>query len=512
MIDVATGKDQPDVIPRVMGGTAGGSVAWSSDGTGLFYTRYPRAGEHTEADLDFYQQVYFHKLGTPESKDVYVIGKDFPRIAETELERSDDGKYVLVHVANGDGGEFAHHVVKANGATPEGTRLSSFPDRARLHDVRAGRQDLGHLAERRAARQGRGVHAAVRQARRDVPARGRRRPRGSRRHEDCALPRRAGGRTVAHASHSARRETGAARASARVKPKKGSPKPAGPQTIAAGTRGVAVAELPIPAVSSVTSAVRIGDDLLVRIESYTEPPAWYRYRASEHRLIKTAMAKAAPADMSDIEVVRESCTSKDGTKVPMSILRKRGTKLDASNPTLLTGYGGFDVSIKPRLRPWYRAWLEQGGVFAEANLRGGGEFGDTWHDAGKLTKKQNVFDDFAACAKTLFELGYTKPRTPRHHRPLERRPADGRRDRPAPRAVPRGRLGRRHLRHAARRAAPERRVQRHRVRHGEGRGAVQRDACLFAASPREGRHGVPGDPLHDRAPTIRASTRITRAR
>ena len=87
------------------------SVAWGSDGTGFFYTRYPRAGERPEADLDFFQQVWFHKLGTPESKDAYVIGKDFPRIAETELERSEDGKYVLVHVANGDGGDFEQTLV-----------------------------------------------------------------------------------------------------------------------------------------------------------------------------------------------------------------------------------------------------------------------------------------------------------------------------------------------------------------------------------------------------------------
>jgi len=408
VIEVATGKDQPDVIPRVMGGTAGGSVAWSSDGTGLFYTRYPHAGEHTEADLDFYQQVYFHKLGTPESKDVYVIGKDFPRIAETELERSDDGKYVLVHVANGDGGEFAHHVVKASGATPEGTRLSSFPDQLVFTTFAPDGKIWG--ISRNGAPRGKVV---VFTPPFDKPAETFL-PEGDGVLEDLVVTKTALYlvELVGGPSRMRRIPLGVKPeplAQATSKPKKGSAKPAGPQTIAAGARGVAVAELPIPAVSSVTSAVRVGDDLLVRIESYTEPPAWYRYRASEHRLIKTAMAKAAPADMSDIEVVRESCTSKDGTKVPMSILRKRGTKLDASNPTLLTGYGGFGVSIKPRLRPWYRAWLEQGGVFAQANLRGGGEMGATWHDAGKLTKKQNVFDDFAACAKTLFELGYTKP-------------------------------------------------------------------------------------------------------
>jgi prolyl oligopeptidase len=121
------------------------------------------------------------------------------------------------------------------------------------------------------------------------------------------------------------------------------------------------------------------------------------------------MAKVAPADMSDVEVVRDTCTSKDGTRVPMSVLRKKGTTLDGANPTLLTGYGGFGVSRKPRLRPWYRAWLERGGVLAEANLRGGGELGAAWHDAGKLTNKQNVFDDFAACARALVDRGYTVP-------------------------------------------------------------------------------------------------------
>jgi prolyl oligopeptidase len=408
VIDVATGKDQPDVIRGVQGGTAGGSVAWSSDGTGLFYTRYPHAGERAEADLDFYQQVYFHKLGTPEAKDAYVIGKDFPRIAETELERSDDGKYVLVHVANGDGGEYAHHVVKASGAAPEGTRLSNFPDELVFTTFAPDGKIWG--ISRNGAPRGKVV---VFTPPYDKPAETFL-PEGDGVLEDLVVTKTALYlvELVGGPSRMRRIPLGVKPeplAQAASKPKKGAATPAGPQTIAAGSRGVAVAELPIPAVSSITSTVSVGDDLLIRIESYTEPPAWYRYRAGEHRLIKTSMAKAAPADMSDIEVLRESCTSKDGMKVPVSILRRRGTKLDGSNPALLTGYGGFGVSIKPRLRPWYRAWLEQGGVLAQANLRGGGEMGATWHDAGKLTKKQNVFDDFAACAKTLFDLGYTKP-------------------------------------------------------------------------------------------------------
>ena len=133
------------------------------------------------------------------------------------------------------------------------------------------------------------------------------------------------------------------------------------------------------------------------------------YRSSEHRLSPTSLAKKPAYDMADVEVVRETCVSKDGTKVPMSVLRKRGAKLDGSMHAYLTGYGGFGVTLKPRMRATYRVWLDSGGVVAEANLRGGGERGEAWHREGNLTKKQNVFDDFAACASSLVELGYTKP-------------------------------------------------------------------------------------------------------
>jgi prolyl oligopeptidase len=121
------------------------------------------------------------------------------------------------------------------------------------------------------------------------------------------------------------------------------------------------------------------------------------------------MVTTSPASFSDCEVVRETATSKDGTKVPLSILRRKGTKLDGSNPTLLTGYGGFGISVTPSFWAGARVWLDQGGVFAVANLRGGGEFGESWHQQGMLTRKQNVFDDFAACAKYLIDAGYTKP-------------------------------------------------------------------------------------------------------
>jgi prolyl oligopeptidase len=114
-------------------------------------------------------------------------------------------------------------------------------------------------------------------------------------------------------------------------------------------------------------------------------------------------------DYSDIEAIREFATSKDGTKVPMTILRRKGTKLDGSNPTLLYGYGGYGVTLEPYFDFTKRLWFDRGGVYVVANIRGGGEYGEAWHLAGNLTHKQNVFDDFAACAEDLIKLGYTRP-------------------------------------------------------------------------------------------------------
>ena len=404
VFDVATGKEQGDVITRAYGGTAGGSLAWNSDGTGFFYTRYPRTGERPEADLGFYQQLYFHKLGTPEAKDAYVLGKDLPRIAEIELERSDDGKNVLVRVANGDGGEYAHHVIRGHlTGAQEGVRLATFTDELALTTFAPDGKIYG--LSRKGAPRGKVLvftppfdkPAEIASAESDGVL------------EDVVVTKSAlyVVELVGGPSRMRRIPLGVkAEALAHDVAKKKGSAPATPTTIAPGARGLAAAELPVPPVSSVTGTVRVGDDLLVRMESFTEMPAWYRYRASEHRFVKTTMAKAPVSDMSDVEVQRETCTSKDGTKVPMTILRRKGTKLEGLNPTVLYGYGGFNVSVKPQLRKWMPAWLEQRGVVAIANLRGGSELGAAWHDAGKLTKKQNVFDDFAACAKALGDLGY----------------------------------------------------------------------------------------------------------
>ena len=410
LFDVATGKEKNETIARVNGGTAGGSLAWNADGTGFWYTRYPHKGERPDPDLDFYQQVYFHKLGTPEASDTYAMGKELPRIAEIALVRSDDGKRIVARVENGDGGEVEHHVLAdTTKANAPWTRLSKFEDG--MSAVAFGPEGKVYVVARKDAPKGKVVAFAPPYDKAPLEVV----PEGDGVISDLVVTKDAlyTLEIVDGPSRMRRVPLGG-----KAEPLAQNPKPrtkgkpvavAAPVSVPPGTRGIAAAVLPLPPVSSVTGVTRLGEDLLLRVESYVEPPRWAIYKASEHRLTPTALLKKAPYDMNDVEVVRESCVSKDGTRVPMSVLKKRGFVPGKSEPApaYVTGYGGFGVTIKPRMRATYRVWLDAGGVVAETNLRGGGERGEAWHKAGSLTNKQNVFDDFAACAKTLVDLGYT---------------------------------------------------------------------------------------------------------
>jgi prolyl oligopeptidase len=151
------------------------------------------------------------------------------------------------------------------------------------------------------------------------------------------------------------------------------------------------------------------NSLLFRDVSYTEPAAWLHCIASKAEPVKTALVNTSPVSFADIEVTREFAVSKDGTKVPLNIIRRKGTKLDGNNPTLLYGYGGYSISMSPNFDFTRRLWFDRGGVYVVANIRGGGEFGEDWHKAGNLTKKQNVFDDFAAAGEYLIKQKWTRP-------------------------------------------------------------------------------------------------------
>jgi len=149
--------------------------------------------------------------------------------------------------------------------------------------------------------------------------------------------------------------------------------------------------------------------LLFRAVSYTEPTSWFHWRDGKAQPEKTALRTTSPVSFDDIEVTRELATSKDGTKVPLNIVRRKGTKLNGNNATLLYGYGGYGISLSPSYDFARRLWFDRGGIYVVANIRGGGEFGEEWHKQGNLTNKQNVFDDFAAAAKHLIERKYTRP-------------------------------------------------------------------------------------------------------
>ncbi len=146
------------------------------------------------------------------------------------------------------------------------------------------------------------------------------------------------------------------------------------------------------------------------IGGYLSPRARYKYNVAQNKL--TLVKKSAIArDLTDIAVVeRLYATSKDGTKVPMWVIRPKNMPKDGSSATLLYGYGGFNVPLEPGYSLDMAHWVENGGVYVVANLRGGGEFGKTWYDNGRLSHKQNVFDDFAACAEELIKQGYTQPK------------------------------------------------------------------------------------------------------
>jgi len=172
-----------------------------------------------------------------------------------------------------------------------------------------------------------------------------------------------------------------------------------------------VGEVPLPPISAIGQVVSIGaGDVLFYSSTYVAPPAWYHFDATTGKATRTALFETSPVNYDDAEVVRDFATSKDGTRVPVNIIRRKGTKLDGTNPTLLYGYGGYGISQKPFfLGSFARLWLDQGGVYVDANLRGGAEYGEEWHKAGNLTHKQNVFDDFIACAQYLIDKKYTSP-------------------------------------------------------------------------------------------------------
>lgn len=371
-----SGQKMTDEVPRVQYPTGGGSVAWSADDSGVFYTRYPHAGERPAGDENFFQQVWFHRLGTPAGADTYEIGKEFPRIAEIELEAGEKGRLILATVANGDGGDFAHFLREESGRWRQITRFEEG-----VKQMTFGEDTALYLLSRQGAPLGRILRLPL--ANPELSA------------ATVAAPERKG----------SIQGFAPTKAGLYVESVLG-----GPSELVFYPNGRRRAQVvPTPAIAAVGGVQAWGDGVLFGCVTYLDPLAYFTWQPGAKEPVRTALRLTSPADFDDLEVVREFAVSKDGTRVPLNIVRRKGTVRNGQNPVWLYGYGGYGISESPSFDSTRRIWFDVGGIYVVANLRGGGEYGEAWHKAGNLTRKQNVFDDFIASAEHMIQRGYTSP-------------------------------------------------------------------------------------------------------
>jgi prolyl oligopeptidase len=382
VFDTDTGNELSDVVPRVQNPTGGGSVAWNGDDTGFWFTRYPAPMERPADDAGFFQQVWFHKLGTRSSDDTPALTDGLPRIAETTLEATDDGRHVLATVRNGDGGEVAFWLRDPTGRWRQ---LATFADGFRS-------ATFGH--------DGRIYALALKGS-----------PRGRVVAMKADQPTLAKAATIVPQGDAVIEDIVPTATRLYVEVLVGGPSALRVYTLA----GKALPAPPVEPISTVAIGTHLdGDAILFGAQGYLTPFAWFRLdpKHDDGKPVRTMLS--APPDNTvatdGFAVTRVMARSKDGTDVPVNLVAKKDVALDGSNPTLLTAYGGYGVSTRPRYSRRMLFWLRHGGVLAVANIRGGGEFGEDWHQAGKLTKKQNVFDDFASAARMLIDRGYTNPK------------------------------------------------------------------------------------------------------
>jgi prolyl oligopeptidase len=293
VFEVATGKELSDLVPRVNFATAGGSLEWKADGSGFYYTRFPQGTERPPEDANFYQQVYFHRLGTDSKQDTYVIGKEFPRIAEIQLHASDDGQWLIAAVANGDGGEFAHYVMDAAGRW---TQVTHFADG--IVAVKPGPDAALYLLSRKGAPRGQILRLPLA-------------------HLDLAQAQ-----VIVPESSGSAGDEGARASIEDFAPASGhlyvTDVVGGPSRIRVfDLQGHSLPAPPLPPVSAVYQIEPTrGGDVIFTVSTYLEPSAWYRFEAATGKSVRTALFRTSPVHFDDTEVVREFAVSKDGTRVP----------------------------------------------------------------------------------------------------------------------------------------------------------------------------------------------------
>jgi prolyl oligopeptidase len=375
--DVATGRDLPDRLEWVKFS----QTSWAKDGSGFYYSRYdaPSPGAALEA-VNRFQKLCFHRLGEAQSAD-RVVHEERDQPDRGFLgETTDDGRYLVVNVWVGTAPR--NGVVVYDLAQPKAPPLRLLDAFDARYEYVGNDGPTFWFHTDRGAPRGRLIAADL-----ATPA-----PEAWREvvpESDAALQAvtYVGGRFFCSYLRDARSEV-------RVFRKDGAP-----------DRDVA-----LPGVGTVAGFHGFPDDAetFFTFMGYANPGTELRYDVATGRVAPLRTPRL-PFRPDDFETVQLFAKSKDGTRVPLFASYRKGLVRDGERPTYLYGYGGFNVALTPSFSPAHLAWMERGGVYVEANLRGGSEYGESWHEAGIKARKQNVFDDFAAAAEALCAEGFTRP-------------------------------------------------------------------------------------------------------
>jgi len=351
-------------------------AAWNQDDTGFFYFARPTPAQ---AAVVVQQWIYFHGISGGDEK--YEIGKEFP--AAVKLSLQSHGNYVLAAVAK-SGGAALLYLRSQDGKWKQITQSEDNVKQAEFGRdplyIELPRDDALYLLSFKGAARGKILRMPLDQAEfrsaEEVVREGRLAVKQFvTASSGLFIDRSDGGPSdLRYFDFVERRE--------RKLPLKGT---------------YAIEEM----------FCRQGDDLYFRMASFTEASSWATFDSSRDRDRIHPVAPRAPAEFADVEVLREFVKSKGGARVPLNIVKKKGLRLDGHRPTLLTGYGAYGVSLAPQFDITRRLWLDQDGIIAIANLRGGSEYGEEWRLSGNLTNKQNTVDDLIACAHFLIRSNYT---------------------------------------------------------------------------------------------------------
>ncbi len=381
--ETATAKRLPDELPQASA-APGGDLAWTPDSAGLYYTKYPDATAKGKIGRDRYArlEVWFHKLGTKVETDTYVCGRELPPYTRLFLSVTRAGR-LMVGAFTGFGSDENEWFWFDDGKL---TRIYKPEDLA----VGVGAADDGsvYIESWKGAPRGKLLRLPPGAADPTNPA--------ARAKPVEIVPEGPGALVewlvTDHFAFAVQRLDGSERF--RV----------------FGLSGREHPEIPVPPLCAVEELTQLkGDVILYRVTGHLSAPTWYRYDPATRKSERVALSETSRVSYRDAEVVREYATAKDGTKVPITIIRKKDCQLDGERPVLLTGYGSARSAERPSYQIQPRLWLDRGGVYAIAHPRGELEGSDEWHRAARGPKKGTTGDDFVACAEHLIARKYTKP-------------------------------------------------------------------------------------------------------